>query len=55
MRTETDVVVDHLTKQFGSVKAVDDLSFTVRPGAVLLLAVTIDSLARQARRSSGSG
>ncbi|MFS0886043.1 ABC transporter ATP-binding protein [Aeromicrobium sp. 179-A 4D2 NHS] len=34
MRTETDIVVDHLTKQFGSVKAVDDLSFTVRPGAV---------------------
>ncbi|WP_313409608.1 ATP-binding cassette domain-containing protein [Aeromicrobium sp.] len=34
MRTETDIVVDHLSKQFGSVKAVDDLSFTVRPGAV---------------------
>ena len=34
MRTETDIVVDHLTKQCGSVKAVDDLSFTVRPGAV---------------------
>ena len=34
MRTETDISVDHLSKQFGSVKAVDDLSFTVRPGAV---------------------
>lgn len=34
MRTETDITVDHLSKQFGSVKAVDDLSFTVRPGAV---------------------
>lgn len=34
MRTETDIVVDHLSKQFGSVRAVDDLSFSVRPGAV---------------------
>lgn len=34
MRTETDITVDHLSKQFGSVKAVDDLSFSVRPGAV---------------------
>ena len=34
MRTETDIVVDHLTKRFGSVTAVDDLNFTVRPGAV---------------------
>ena len=34
MRTETGVVVERLSKQFGSVKAVDDLSFSVRPGAV---------------------
>jgi len=34
MRTETDITVDHLTKQFGSVRAVDDLSFSVRPGVV---------------------
>ena len=34
MRAQTDIVVDHLTKTFGSVTAVDDLSFSVRPGAV---------------------
>ncbi|QTE30309.1 ABC transporter ATP-binding protein [Pengzhenrongella sicca] len=28
------VVIDHLTKTFGPVRAVDDLSFTVRPGRV---------------------
>ena len=28
------VVIDHLTKTFGSVRAVDDLSFTVQPGRV---------------------
>jgi ABC-2 type transport system ATP-binding protein len=28
------IVVDHLTKWFGSVRAVDDLSFTVEPGSV---------------------
>ena len=28
------VVIDHLSKSFGSVRAVDDLSFTVRPGRV---------------------
>jgi ABC-2 type transport system ATP-binding protein len=28
------VAVDHLTKTFGSVRAVDDLSFTARPGRV---------------------
>ena len=30
----TDLVIDHLTKQFGETRAVDDLSFTVRPGVV---------------------
>lgn len=34
MSTEATVVIDHLTKQFGSVKAVDELTFSVRPGAV---------------------
>ncbi len=34
MRAATDITVDRLTKQFGAVRAVDDLSFTVRPGAV---------------------
>lgn len=29
-----DVVVEHLTKRFGSITAVADLSFTVRPGVV---------------------
>ncbi|MGH1561532.1 ABC transporter ATP-binding protein [Mumia sp. DW29H23] len=28
------ITVDHLTKTFGTVRAVDDLSFSVRPGAV---------------------
>ena len=28
------IVIDHLSKSFGSVRAVDDLSFTVRPGRV---------------------
>jgi ABC-2 type transport system ATP-binding protein len=28
------IVIDHLVKTFGSVRAVDDLSFTVRPGRV---------------------
>ena len=28
------IVIDHLTKTFGAVRAVDDLSFTVRPGRV---------------------
>ena len=29
-----EIVVSHLTKQYGSLRAVDDLSFTVRPGRV---------------------
>ncbi|WP_418060147.1 ABC transporter ATP-binding protein [Pimelobacter simplex] len=32
--TSPPLVIDGLTKQFGAVKAVDDLTFTVRPGAV---------------------
>lgn len=32
--TTPHLVVEGLTKQFGAAKAVDDLSFTVRPGAV---------------------
>ncbi|GEB11746.1 ATP-binding cassette domain-containing protein [Pimelobacter simplex] len=32
--TVPPLVIDGLTKQFGAVKAVDDLAFTVRPGAV---------------------
>ena len=28
------IVIDHLSKSFGAVRAVDDLSFTVRPGRV---------------------
>ncbi len=34
MSDEGVVAVDHLTKDFGPVRAVDDLSFTVRPGRV---------------------
>lgn len=34
MRTTTDIAVRGLTKRFGAVTAVDDLSFIVRPGAV---------------------
>jgi ABC-2 type transport system ATP-binding protein len=30
----TELVIDHLTKRFGDTLAVDDLSFTVRPGVV---------------------
>ena len=32
--TDGVIVIDHLVKTFGSVRAVDDLSFTVRPGRV---------------------
>ena len=32
--TDGVVVIDHLSKDFGAVHAVDDLSFTVRPGRV---------------------
>src|SRR5450759_5684227 len=32
--TDGVIVIDHLVKNFGSVHAVDDLSFTVRPGRV---------------------
>ncbi|HEX7537134.1 MAG TPA: ATP-binding cassette domain-containing protein [Dermatophilaceae bacterium] len=32
--TDGLIVIDHLVKNFGSVHAVDDLSFTVRPGRV---------------------
>ncbi len=32
--TEPTITVDRLSKRFGPVRAVDDLSFTVRPGAV---------------------
>ncbi|MGV8967348.1 MAG: ABC transporter ATP-binding protein [Cellulomonas sp.] len=32
--TEGVIVIDHLSKTFGSVRAVDDLSFTVSPGRV---------------------
>jgi len=31
---ERTIVIDHLSKSFGPVRAVDDLSFTVRPGRV---------------------
>uniref|UniRef100_UPI0025DB57E0 ATP-binding cassette domain-containing protein n=1 Tax=uncultured Aeromicrobium sp. TaxID=337820 RepID=UPI0025DB57E0 len=34
MTAPAAVTIDRLSKHFGSVKAVDDLSFTVRPGAV---------------------
>ena len=34
MSGEAAITVEHLTKRFGAVLAVDDLSFTVRPGAV---------------------
>jgi ABC-2 type transport system ATP-binding protein len=30
----TDIVIDRLTKRFGATTAIDDLSFTVRPGVV---------------------
>ena len=30
----TTIVVDHLTKRYGAVTAVDDLSFTLEPGTV---------------------
>jgi ABC-2 type transport system ATP-binding protein len=30
----TDLVIDHLTKRFGTTTAVDDCTFTVRPGVV---------------------
>ena len=30
----TRIVVDHLTKRYGAVTAVDDLSFTLEPGTV---------------------
>lgn len=30
----TDLLIDHLSKRFGATLAVDDLSFTVRPGVV---------------------
>jgi ABC-2 type transport system ATP-binding protein len=32
--TDGVIVIDHLVKAFGSVRAVDDLSFTVHPGRV---------------------
>ena len=32
--TPDEIVVDHLTKQYKKLRAVDDLSFTVRPGRV---------------------
>jgi ABC-type uncharacterized transport system ATPase subunit len=32
--TDGVIVIDHLVKTFGSVRAVDDLSFTVHPGRV---------------------
>jgi len=34
MRTRTTIEFRHLTKHFGAVRAVDDLSFTVEPGRV---------------------
>jgi len=34
MRTRTTIEFQHLTKHFGPVRAVDDLSFTVEPGRV---------------------
>ena len=34
LREGAEVAVDHLTKTFGAVRAVDDLSFTARPGRV---------------------
>ncbi|EFQ82786.1 ABC transporter, ATP-binding protein [Aeromicrobium marinum DSM 15272] len=34
MHVSSAITVEHLTKRFGSVTAVDDLSFSVRPGAV---------------------
>ena len=32
--TDGVIVIDHLVKTFGSVRAVEDLSFTVHPGRV---------------------
>lgn len=32
--TDGVIVIDHLSKNFGPVHAVDDLSFTVHPGRV---------------------
>ncbi len=34
MTSDTVITIDHLTKRFGSVAAVDDLSFSVSPGKV---------------------
>lgn len=34
MASSSDIIVSHVTKEFGPVRAVDDLSFTVRSGRV---------------------
>ncbi|HEX3031335.1 MAG TPA: ATP-binding cassette domain-containing protein, partial [Bacillota bacterium] len=31
---EEAITIQHLTKEFGHVKAVDDLSFTIKPGQI---------------------